>query len=108
MHHGLASQDLPVGVINANREPHRLALHKEATIMKITNMLLIVAAAGTLVACEKSAPDTATPDVAAPEAPETPSADDVTDDATDEAAEEESADEESAEEADAEAPTAEE
>ena len=49
--------------------------------MKITNMLLIVAAAGTLVACDKTAPDTAAPDVAAPEAPETPSADDVTDEA---------------------------
>lgn len=73
--------------------------------MKITNLLLIVAAAGTLVACDKTMPDTATPDVAAPETPETPetpSADDAMDDeSTDEAADE------SAEEADAEAPTAE-
>ncbi len=92
--------------MNANREPSRLALHKEATIMKITNMLLIVAAAGTLVACDKTAPDTATPDVAAPEAPETPSADDATDEAGDESAEE--SEDEASEEADAEAPTADE
>lgn len=106
MHHGPTSQGGEVGVINANREPNRLALHKEATIMKITNMLLIVAAAGTLVACDKTAPDTAAPDVAAPEAPETPSADDVTDEAGDESAEE--SEDEASEEADAEAPTAEE
>jgi hypothetical protein len=73
--------------------------------MKITNMLLIVAAAGTLVACEKSVPDTATPDAAAPEAPEAPEAPSA-DDVTDEAAGEEEATEEEA--ADAEAPTAEE
>jgi len=103
---GPGSQVPQLGVIKPNRELFRLALHKEATSMKITNLLLIVAAAGTLVACDKSTPDTATPDVAAPEAPETPetpSADDVTEEeSTEEAAEE------SAEEADAEAPTAEE
>ncbi len=103
---GPASQGRQLGVITPNREHFRLALHKEATTMKITNLLLIVAAAGTLVACDKSTPDTAAPDVAAPEAPETPetpAADDVTDEeSTDEAAEE------SADEADAVAPTAEE
>jgi hypothetical protein len=39
--------------------------------MKITNTLLLLAVAGSLAACEKSAPDTANPGDAAPETPST-------------------------------------
>jgi hypothetical protein len=43
--------------------------------MKITNTLLLLAVAGSLAACEKSAPDTANPGEGVPETPEEPASD---------------------------------
>jgi len=86
--------------------------------MKINNMLLIVAAAGTLMACDKSTPDTANPgdgmsdditedpgvDQPGEIMEEEPMEDEIGDDLGDDMAEDEAMDED----VDAEEPTAEE
>ena len=63
--------------------------------MKITKTLLLLAVAGSLAACEKSAPDTANPGDAAPE---TPSADEPAGDPLDAAGGEEATEEPAGEE----------
>ena len=65
--------------------------------MKITNTLLLVAVAGSLAACEKSAPDTAVPGEGDTPAMEEPSTDDVLDDAAGDDAEGDDAEGEEAE-----------